>query len=56
MASLKDPTCLDKIQQGIWSATLPLEIRLSPSESRIYDKADPYLVSQRYTLYLDFTS
>lgn len=45
MASIRDPISLDKIQQEIWSATIPLEIRLSPSESRLYDKTDPYLVS-----------
>lgn len=44
MAPLKDPTSLDRIQQEVWSARLPLEIRLSPSESRLYDKTEPYLV------------
>lgn len=32
------------LQESIWNGSLPLEIRISPSECRIYDKADPYLV------------
>lgn len=56
MASLKEPASLDKIQEEIWSATLPLEIRLSSSESRLYDKTDAYLVSTGCTIRLDFTS
>ena len=33
-----------ELQDAIWNGSLPLEIRLSPSESRVYDQADPYLV------------
>lgn len=36
---------LSLIQQTIWEARLPLQIRLAPSECRVFDKADPYLVS-----------
>lgn len=35
---------LDAIQQHVWNARLPLEIRLSASESRVYDQSDPYVV------------
>lgn len=35
---------LTSIQRVIWSGSLPLSIRLSPSESRSYDQTDPYLV------------
>lgn len=37
---------LAAIQQHVWNARLPLEIRLAPSECRLYDQADPYLVRQ----------
>lgn len=36
---------LPLMQQAVWHARLPLEIRLAPSECRLYDKADAYLVS-----------
>lgn len=32
------------IQRSIWDGRIPLEIVLAPSESRTYDKTDPYLV------------
>ncbi|KAJ5923414.1 Autophagy protein [Penicillium verhagenii] len=32
------------IQRSIWNGRIPLEIVLAPSESRVYDKTDPYLV------------
>jgi autophagy-related protein 5 len=32
------------IQKSIWDGRIPLEIALAPSESRIYDKTDAYLV------------
>lgn len=32
------------LQTAIWQGSLPLSIRLAPSECRIYDQADPYLV------------
>lgn len=32
------------IQRTIWDGRIPLEIVLAPSESRTYDKTDPYLV------------
>jgi autophagy-related protein 5 len=37
---------LPLIQQHVWDARLPLEIRLAPNECRTYDQADPYLVSK----------
>ncbi|KAJ5287854.1 Autophagy protein [Penicillium angulare] len=33
------------IQRSIWDGRIPLEIVLAPSESRTYDKTDPYLIS-----------
>ncbi len=38
------PIDLNQVQKTIWDGSLPLEIRLSPSDCRIYDKSDPYLV------------
>ncbi|KAJ5701708.1 Autophagy-related protein 5 [Penicillium malachiteum] len=32
------------IQKKIWDGRIPLEITLAPSESRTFDKTDPYLV------------
>ena len=32
------------LHKAIWEGSLPIEIRLSASECRIYDQADPYLV------------
>ena len=34
----------DGLQNIIWNGSLPLKIRLSPSDSRVYDQADPYFV------------
>lgn len=36
---------LTSLQQTIWDARLPLEIRLAAAESRVYDQTDAYLVS-----------
>lgn len=36
---------LTLLQKRIWDARLPLEIRLAAAESRVYDEADAYLVS-----------
>ncbi|MCJ1243869.1 autophagy protein 5 [Trapelia coarctata] len=35
---------LRTLQFAAWRGSLPLEIRLAPSDCRIYDRADPYLV------------
>jgi hypothetical protein len=35
---------LTLLQQTIWDARLPLEIRLAAAESRVYDQADAYMV------------
>jgi autophagy-related protein 5 len=35
---------LNAIQQKVWEGRLPLEIILDPSECRIYDQSEPYLV------------
>jgi autophagy-related protein 5 len=35
---------LGAIQKTIWDGRIPLEIILDPSESRTFDKTDPYLV------------
>lgn len=34
-----------RLQDAIWDGSVPLDIRLSPQECRVYDKSDPYLVS-----------
>lgn len=36
---------LTNIQKTVWDGKLPLEIILSPSESRTFDQTDPYLVT-----------
>ncbi|KAI4133429.1 MAG: hypothetical protein LQ338_000165 [Usnochroma carphineum] len=33
----------NSLQDAIWNGSIPLDIRLSPSECRIYDQADSYL-------------
>ena len=33
------------MEDAVWEGSIPLEIRLSPSECRTFDQADPYLVS-----------
>lgn len=45
---------LDAIQQHVWNARLPLEIRLCASESRVYDQSDPYVISFPRLAYLPF--
>lgn len=34
------------MQERVWHGRVPLQIVLSPSECRMYDKADPYLVER----------
>lgn len=41
------------MQNLVWQARIPLEIRLAPSESRTFDKADPYMVSAELTFRVD---
>ena len=36
---------LPAIQRTVWDGRIPLQIVLAPSESRSYNKTDPYLVS-----------
>ncbi|KAL5361008.1 autophagy protein 5 [Aspergillus floccosus] len=43
---------LNDIQKAVWDGRLPLQITLSPSESRSYDKTDPYLISYPRISYL----
>ncbi|KAK5949164.1 Autophagy protein 5 [Knufia fluminis] len=50
----KDMNDLDAIQQQIWDARIPLEIRLSASESRLYDQSEPYVISFPRLAYLPF--
>jgi len=42
------------LQEAIWRGSLPLEIRLAHADSRVYDKADPYLVHVPRISYLPF--
>ncbi|KAF9893580.1 hypothetical protein FE257_010892 [Aspergillus nanangensis] len=43
---------LNSIQKAVWEGRLPLQITLAPSESRTYDKSDPYLISYPRVSYL----
>ncbi|EFE31834.1 autophagy protein Apg5, putative [Trichophyton benhamiae CBS 112371] len=42
------------IKQQIWEGCLPLQINLSKSECRVFDKADPYFISFPRLSYLPF--
>ncbi|KAM0795480.1 autophagy protein Apg5 [Usnea florida] len=42
------------LKNSVWEGSLPIEIRLSPSECRVYDQADPYLVQYPRLSYLPF--
>ncbi|KAL9127329.1 MAG: hypothetical protein Q9217_003768, partial [Psora testacea] len=42
------------LQAAIWNGSLPIEIRLSASECRVYDQADPYLIQYPRLSYLPF--
>ncbi|KAJ5467483.1 Autophagy-related protein 5 [Penicillium sp. IBT 31633x] len=43
---------LGHIQKTVWDGRLPLEIVLAPSESRSFDKTDPYLIAYPRISYL----
>lgn len=43
-----------ELQKKIWSGSIPLEIRLAPSDCRTYDESDPYLVQYPRLSYLAF--
>ncbi|KIX06677.1 uncharacterized protein Z518_04653 [Rhinocladiella mackenziei CBS 650.93] len=43
---------LQALQQTVWQARLPLEIRLATSECRTFDGADPYLIAYPRLSYL----
>ncbi|KAI9794856.1 MAG: autophagy protein 5 [Peltula sp. TS41687] len=45
---------LSSIQNLVWSGSIPLSIRLSPSESRAYNDLDPYLIHAPRLSYLPF--
>ncbi|KAI4217719.1 MAG: hypothetical protein LQ351_000315 [Letrouitia transgressa] len=47
-------TNVTSLRDGVWNGSLPLEIRLTPSECRVYDQADPYLVQHPRLSYLPF--
>ncbi|KAL9590049.1 MAG: hypothetical protein Q9203_001153 [Teloschistes exilis] len=42
------------LQDAIWEGSIPLAIRLSPSECRVYDQADSYLIQYPRLSYLPF--
>ncbi|KAL9605097.1 MAG: hypothetical protein Q9219_000031 [cf. Caloplaca sp. 3 TL-2023] len=42
------------LQDAIWNGSIPLDIRLAPSECRVYDQADSYLVQYPRLSYLPF--
>ncbi|KAL8992301.1 MAG: hypothetical protein Q9169_007206 [Polycauliona sp. 2 TL-2023] len=43
-----------RLQDAIWDGSVPLDIRLSPQDSRVYDKSDPYLIQYPRLSYLPF--
>ena len=45
---------LANLQKKVWSASLPLEIRLAASDCRTYDESEPYLVQFPRLAYLAF--
>ncbi|KAL2350832.1 autophagy protein Apg5-domain-containing protein [Cryomyces antarcticus] len=48
------PSPISALQTKTWESTLPLEIRLSPSECRTFDRSDPYLIQFPRLSYLPF--
>ena len=51
MTTTKDA---QNLQSSVWHGSLPIQIRLSPSECRVYDQADPYFVQYARLSYLPF--
>ncbi|KAJ5128969.1 Autophagy protein [Penicillium atrosanguineum] len=49
---MENQTPLVSLQRSVWAGRIPLEIVLAPSESRSYDKTDPYLISYPRLSYL----
>ncbi|KAL8810911.1 MAG: hypothetical protein Q9223_001975 [Gallowayella weberi] len=45
---------LFNLRDAIWNGSVPLDIRLSPQECRVYDKADPFLIQYPRLSYLPF--
>lgn len=43
-----------ELQDAIWKGVIPLEIRLSPAECRVYDQADSYYIQYPRLSYLPF--
>ncbi|KAI4120159.1 MAG: hypothetical protein LQ345_000115 [Seirophora villosa] len=44
----------NSLQAAIWNGSVPLDIRLSPAECRVYDQADSYLIQYPRLSYLPF--
>ncbi|KAJ5129849.1 uncharacterized protein N7515_005888 [Penicillium bovifimosum] len=49
---MENRVSLGYIQRAVWEGRLPLEIVLAPSESRTFDKTDPYLIAYSRIAYL----
>ncbi|OQE45984.1 hypothetical protein PENCOP_c001G03493 [Penicillium coprophilum] len=49
---MENRVSLGSIQKAVWDGRLPLEIVLASSESRIFDKTDPYLIAYPRISYL----
>lgn len=45
---------LAELQEKVWGGSIPLEIRLAPSDCRTYDESDPYFVQPPRLSYLPF--
>jgi autophagy-related protein 5 len=48
------PSALSALQQRVWSGSLPLEIRLAPSDCRTFADSEPYLIQYPRLSYLAF--
>lgn len=48
------PAAISTLQAKIWDGSLPLEIRLSPSDCRTYDESEAYLIQYPRLSYLSF--
>ncbi|KAI5292936.1 autophagy protein 5 [Ascosphaera acerosa] len=51
-ASSASPAVAAAIQRRVWAGRIPLEIRLSPAESLLFDQGDPYIIAFPRVAYL----
>ncbi|GAB7349584.1 hypothetical protein MBLNU459_g0276t1 [Dothideomycetes sp. NU459] len=53
-AGVSSASALVSLQRSIWAGSIPLSVRLAPSDCRTYDQADPYLIHVPRLSYLPF--